>query len=160
MQFQTVFDIHKTGYSEWWFPGLGLIFLIVGGLFVMGRQWLGPKSLQSIPRLLIGFGAIWTVLALLFTLSPHLRLSAALRRGHCVVTEGVVTEYQPMPPTGHGFESFVVSGKRFDYSDYVLSAGFHKTALRGSPIREGVYVRIHHVGNEIARLEIAARREG
>jgi hypothetical protein len=60
-----------------------------------------------------------------------------------------------MPASGHGFESFSVNGKDFKYSDYVLSPGFHRTTLKGSPLREGAHVKIYHVGNDIARIEIA-----
>jgi hypothetical protein len=35
MTFQTVFDIAREGYVAWWFPAIGLVFVFVGGLFVL-----------------------------------------------------------------------------------------------------------------------------
>ncbi|MBV9128726.1 MAG: hypothetical protein JO117_11650 [Verrucomicrobia bacterium] len=60
-----------------------------------------------------------------------------------------------MPYTGHQMEWFVVDGRRFEYSDYVIVPGFNNTASHGGPIRQGLQVRVHYVGNNIARLEVA-----
>ncbi|MBX9769509.1 MAG: hypothetical protein K2X47_19690 [Bdellovibrionales bacterium] len=53
-------------------------------------------------------------------------------------------------------ESFMVSGVRFQYSDYVVTDGFNQTASHGGPISKGAYVRICYdpKGNHILRLEI------
>jgi hypothetical protein len=77
-----------------------------------------------------------------------------------MITEGEVTNYEPLPASGKGSESFVVSGVRFTYSDYQMSPGFHQTRLAKSVIHDGRYVRIHHVDNDIARLEVAADTAG
>jgi hypothetical protein len=55
----------------------------------------------------------------------------------------------------HDQESFTVGNHRFHYADNTISAGFNQTAAHGSPIHDGLHVRIHCVGNDIARLEIA-----
>jgi hypothetical protein len=55
----------------------------------------------------------------------------------------------------HDPERVVVAGRRFYYSDYDIRPGFHQSQSHGGPIRLGLYVRIHHVNGEIARLEIA-----
>jgi len=52
-------------------------------------------------------------------------------------------------------ERFVVNGHHYEYSDYVVSAGFNNTQSHGGPIREGITVRIADVRGKIARLEIA-----
>ena len=72
--------------------------------------------------------------------------------------EGVVTDFQPMPSSGHGQESFTVSGVHFTYSDFVVTSGFHRTNYRGGPVRDGLHVRIHYRGQDIARLEIAGEQ--
>ena len=71
--------------------------------------------------------------------------------------EGTVSQFIPMPYTGHAMESFVVHGVRFAYSDYVITAGFNNTSSHGGPIREGLPVRIWYRGNEILRLDVAKR---
>jgi len=79
----------------------------------------------------------------------------ALRDGQYAVVEGYVSDFVPMPHSGHSMESFVVQGHRFSYSDYVVSAGFNNTASHGGPIREGLYVRVTYTNDVILRLEIA-----
>jgi len=60
-----------------------------------------------------------------------------------------------MPYTGHQDETFTVNGVRFSYSDFGVTCGFNNSASHGGPIREGLQVRIHYVGNAILRLEVA-----
>ncbi len=52
-------------------------------------------------------------------------------------------------------ERFTVCGAAFSYSDYAVTAGFNNTSSHGGPIREGIWVRIAHLGNSIARVELA-----
>ncbi|MGB8296715.1 MAG: hypothetical protein WCG85_14905, partial [Polyangia bacterium] len=54
----------------------------------------------------------------------------------------------------HKTERFSVCGDSFSYSNYLVTAGFNNTNSNGGPIREGMWVRIAHTGNSIARLEI------
>jgi hypothetical protein len=70
--------------------------------------------------------------------------------------EGTVTNFVPMPYYGHAEESFTVSGVPFHYAGeyYDLTPGFHHTASHGGPIKDGIYVRIWYIGNEITKLEI------
>ena len=78
----------------------------------------------------------------------------AVRNHRAQVIEGVVTDFKPMPYTGHAMESFAVNGVRFEYSDFVITAGFNNTSSHGGPIREGLPVKIWYSGGEILRLDI------
>lgn len=89
------------------------------------------------------------------TFADYSVLSKALRDGRLEFVEGVVTNFIPMPYEGHASETFEVKGRRFRYSDYRITAGFNNTKSHGGPLGEGVYIRIWHKGNEIARLEVA-----
>jgi hypothetical protein len=60
-----------------------------------------------------------------------------------------------MPRSGHDKEWFIVGGKRFEYSDYHVTAGFNQTSSHGGPIRKGLNIRVHFEGDSIARLEVA-----
>ena len=72
--------------------------------------------------------------------------------------EGTVSDFHPMPYSGHSYETFAVNGVRFSYSDYVLIPCFNNTASHGGPIREGQQVRIAYSGKCILKLEIARNR--
>ncbi len=73
--------------------------------------------------------------------------------------EGAVTNFNPMPVTGHQSESFTLGGKHFEYSDYHKSFGFNNTASHGGPIyTNGQYLRLRYVKekskNIIMKIEI------
>jgi hypothetical protein len=155
--YRVVFDITKDARPDniaqgWLTAGL---LLAAGVVLLMLRRHLPPLLRLWFPVVVVAFGLL-AVIALAFRNVPQpSELVAAYRAGRCDVVEGVVTQFHPMPPTGHDVESFVVAGKRFRYSDYIHRAGFNQTSSHGGPIHEGVRVRIHYLGEDIAKLEIA-----
>ena len=155
MEYTTVFDVGQSGYRQWSFPAFGLIFVTLGIGSVVFRRQLRSRMAPLFPFVFLGFALFWTLAAFVGTVSDYWSLSSALREDRCIVVEGVVSDFHPMPYTGHQNEWFVVDGKRFEYSDYGAVAGFNNTASHGGPIRKGLQVRVHYVGNDIARLEVA-----
>lgn len=154
MDYSLVFDVTKKGYQAGEGLGIGLLFIGIGaGLLLLQRvvrfRW------TFLPAAFFGFAIFWTVAWVALTLTDYFELASALRHGRCDVVEGLVTQFHPMPPGGHDVESFSVGGKHFEYSDWVMSGGFHQSSTHGGPIREGLRVRIHYLGKDIARLEIA-----
>ena len=160
MSYQTVFDITTVGYKSWSFPAFGLIFIIVGVVLVRNRKIL-PGWWQSHPRasniftfFFLGFAVLWTVGSFGTTYSDYQTLVSCVKNGSAKVVEGTVTNFKPMPVTGHAMESFCVQTACFEFSDFLITAGFNNTSSHGGPIREGLPVRITYVGNTIAKLEI------
>ncbi len=154
MSYTTVFDVTQSGYRQWWFP-VGLIFLAVG----LAMFFLRPLIKSSMGRIFAiivpVFAAFWTLSSLASTASDYFGLAADLRHGRCEVVESAVEQFDPMPYTGHQDESSVVAGHRFHYSDYEVSAGFNQSTSHRGPIHEGLQVRIHRIGNRIAKIEVA-----
>ena len=155
MEYNVIFDVSQSGYRQWPFAALGLIFVAIGTGLVLFRRSLPARTFKFFPFAFLGFAVVWTLFALVCTSREYSGLASAIREGRCEVTEGIVSDFHPMPFSGHEMEWFVVDGKRFEYSDYVVSAGFNKTTSHGGPIHKGVQVRVHHRGNDIARLEVA-----
>lgn len=163
MNYTTVFDMAQDGYTAWWAPAFGLIFAAVGALLVFAPDpmvRLLPSGLQGTARrifnwLFFSFALFWTATAFIVTFGEYETGVAALRDDTASVVEGRVTNFVPMPYTGHAQEHFTVSGQRFSYSDYTMSSRFHNSASHGGPIREGLQVRITYLGQRILRLEIA-----
>jgi len=174
MHYHVVFDVGQAGYRYWWSPAVGLIFILVGALMwrfskqvdevqrvtYFGLSRPGPEFIKTIGAIVLAFAAAWTFLALGLTLTDYLSLRSAVRNRECKIVEGIVENFDPMPAEGHKDESFVVSGERFQYSDYDITAGFNRSRSHGGPIENGIRVRIYYVKaedsrNEIARLEIA-----
>lgn len=156
--YQTVFDVTDAGYRAWQMPVFGLVFMaIASGLLVYEYRFrVGVKRLRrKLAWLLASLATSWTLLVSFVTYSEYSRLSGALASGSASYVEGVVERFVPMPYSGHAMESFEVAGKRFEYSDYVVTAGFNHTASHGGPIRAGRTVKVWYVGDTIVRLQVA-----
>jgi hypothetical protein len=155
MIFQTVFDVTREGYGDWWFPAIGIVAILVSGLFVLNPTlailvgvWFGQKLFS---RVALGFSVFWTVMTFGITYNEYRAATTALKEGRYSIAEGPVTNFVSGPKQ----ESFTVGIRSFSYSDGVVTAGFRHTASSGGPIHEGLYVRVTYVGNLILRLEIA-----
>ena len=155
MEYTTAFDVVQSGYRQGTQAAHGLLFVAVGVGLVFLRRWIPQPPPKFFGQFFLGFSILWTVIAFIGTGGSYSSLSSALRDGNCGIVEGIVSDFHPMPYNGHEQEWFIVEGERFSYSDYILSAGFNNTASHGGPIHKGLQVRIHHVGNDIARLEVA-----
>jgi hypothetical protein len=179
MAYQTVFDAAKVGYN-WTFTAFGLGFVAIGCMLFTIRnlprwnlpqwlpQWNRPQPwLRTTPRfnrwfayVFLGFSLIWTITITYATYSQYSNVQAALKSGHFHVIAGTVTNFKPMPYTGHAMEHFCVERVCFEYSDYVETPGFHNTSSHGGPIQAGLPVRVSYIGNTILRLEVGSGRDG
>lgn len=154
VEYYVAFDVAQAGPRHLWFVALGALFLALGAvLFVFRKRAMGVRKFLA--YVMLPFAALWTFCSLVSVGLGYSSLATALRSGRCQIVEGHVTQFRPMPKEGHALESFVVDGKRFEYSDFILTPGFNNTSSHGGPIREGLRVRIHYLGSDIARLEIA-----
>lgn len=159
IQYETVFDVIETGYRYWWCV---IVFSACFGAIVLDQI----KTTRFIPDLdgplkrgnlyiLLTVGGSLAFIFFLLTFPEYYGLRSALRQGKIGIVEGKVENFVPMPYKGHAVESFTVSGKRFEYSDYMASPGFRQTASHGGPIREDLNVRVFFLDSLIARLDVA-----
>ena len=157
--FTVVFDVTQQGYRHWTSPAFGLIFVAIGIGLLIHRYYRPARKSAAFPRvfpyLYLGFALMWTTVAFAATFGDYTRLRDAVRSGRCEMVEGAITSFVTMPYQGHAMEHFVVNGHYFEYSDFVVTAGFNNTQSHGGPLGEGRRVRICNVGGEIARLEVA-----
>jgi hypothetical protein len=97
----------------------------------------------------------WSTAAFIATYVEYARLRNALRDGKAVLVEGRVVNFSAEPAAGHAPETFDVAGTHFAYQGVGgVSAAFNQSKPRGGPIRDGVQVRIWHLGGKIARLDL------
>jgi hypothetical protein len=120
--FHVVFDAGQHG-PDLSFAAFGLIFVVIGvGLFAfrsdprLARMWRGGQP-GIFPALFLGFAILWTTLSTVGTLVDWQSTQTAIHNGAPAV-EGVVSNFHPMPATGHEDEHFTVQGVYFAYSDY------------------------------------------
>jgi hypothetical protein len=160
VNYRTVFDIADAGYKSWTFPAFGLIFVGIGVVLVVVRKhlpgWWGkhPRASAAFSLYFLGFAVLWTTANFLFTYRDYSSLISAERSGRVQVAEGRVSDFKPMPVTGHAMEHFCVGSKCFEYSDSVITGGFNNTSSHGGPIKQDLPVRVTFVGNEIVKLEV------
>jgi len=154
-QYVVFFEVSQTGY-EWWFPALGLLFVLFGWMFdKMFRRssWALFRYWSFSGTMMLWFGCLWTLVVFGISFPRYVGAQYAYRTGHYAVVEGHVTDFDPMT-YDHPKECFTVSSQRFCYSDDVLKPGFNQTASHSGPIRDGLPVRISYADNTILRLEI------
>lgn len=108
--------------------------------------------------LFFGFAVIWTGVTAFGIYREYREISVAMTEHKLDLIEGRVSDFTPMPYTGHTMVRFCVRNVYFAYSDYVHTFGFHNTVSHGGPIRDGLGVRIAYVGNVIVRLDVATTR--
>jgi hypothetical protein len=169
MKFQTYYDVLSTSEYLWFLPTLGLaigVTLVVLGSY---KKFTSLRVSENKMRWWVK-GIFLCLLFLLATSGLQLFKSIQsqkqskhwLSKGAFEVVEGPVTHFRRAgyskdnaSRTFHPYESFKVKGIPFEYADLEVSkGGFHKTTLRGGPIREGLMVRITYHGNIILKLEI------
>ncbi len=159
IEYVTVFDVTTAGFKGWGFVVLGLFFITLG-LALLVIIWnrivrnVPPTMAQWYPTVILGFAALLTTWACLTSVSDYRSAVAAMETHQASLVEGVVTNFHPMPRSGHGSDSFYVEGVRFAFSDFVSTAGFNQTESHGGPIHAGLRVRIWHTRGEILRLDI------
>ena len=155
MHFDVVFDVaQQNAVSIWWvLAGLPLLLVALG--LTLLRKRMRSNVPAGIAWLVALPGVFWMIATGVNLLGGRAVLKDALSSNRCEIVEGRITALDPMPFEGHKDERIIVGDKRFYYSDYGMTPGFHLTVSHGGPLRVGQYVRIHCLGNDIARLEIA-----
>ncbi len=87
------------------------------------------------------------------------RLKEIIENKSYEVVEGEIEDFSHYTKGGHIFERFNVQGVKFEYSDYILNEGYHKTSINGGLIeKNGQQVKISYITkdneNLILKLEI------
>ena len=153
-EYTVVFDITQHTGRDLWFVGFGVLFMVIGAVAIVRTRGRPERSVRVASFGIFGFATLWTIGAGVGVLGGARRLAADLQAGRCSVVEGTVANFTPMPANGKGRESFDVNGVPFYYSEYEITPGFRQTAHEGGPIHDGLRVRIHYEGNDIALLEV------
>ena len=162
MTYRTAFDLARSGVPFEPFLLIPLVLAAVGALLVfmpglMNR--LLPGGPKGSARVIFSwfyflFTATLSVVVLTAYYGSYFGMRQALRTGQAAVVEGCLETFHPMPEGGHDEERIKVGGQVFTYSDYILTPGFSQSESHGGPIHADSRVRIHAVGDTIARLEV------
>lgn len=109
--------------------------------------------------------SLWIVVlsvGILFRYSTYTKIKNARLNNEFEIVNGTIDKLKI--ETGRiNFQKFTVNGVLFEISDNVTNGGYNKTVLNGSPIREGLCVKIYYINkindNIIVRLELIKQDE-
>jgi hypothetical protein len=121
-------------------PGI-ILFGIIGAVIAIVQR--RRRLSKSFIMLTVFVCAVFLLLAAYAYSAPgvqdmYARAREAYMEGQYATIEGTVTNFHPMPYSGHQNETFSVNGLQFSYSDYVLVPCFNNTSSHGGPIHEGL----------------------
>jgi hypothetical protein len=128
---------------------------LVNPLFDLTRR----QSHKLFGTVFVSFAGLMALLVIPSTILDYVHTRASYTHRTYQIVEGSVTDFDPMPVTGHRVETFKVAGIRFAFSDFDESDyGYNNTASHGGVIRQGLWVRICYLPrqerNVILKLEI------
>lgn len=152
----------QTVYQVSWFNVAAEILPRLFGVVLLGVAlvaFLRPRRGAKISRL-IGFifAAMLILAAGIFIISEvvaegHQSIKA-LQTGQCRVVEGTVTVLEVGWPSGHGHNERI----RIGTDEFQFSVGnqmtYHWVIRNGGPLTNGVYARLHVLGEDILKVEI------
>jgi len=155
VNYHIVFDALQTGSQLAICLFTPLFLLVPGAVGCALKRFRDPLSVLTGKVLLLisiaSFGVSLVVATISFV--EYHKMKLALAEGDYQVTEGIVTEFVPMPPSGHPVESFSAGGSFFHYGSGWDSIVFNSAWNRGY-IHNDAQVRITHRGVDILRVEV------
>lgn len=159
MNCSVIYDLTRAGYEAWWFPCLGLVACAgAAAIYVLFRlapaKLVNPSARGGI-LLVMPLSLIWSLVSFILTYSEYDRLRNAYEHGAYQEVSGRIKNYTNSgPDIQPGTVRFAVDNATFSYSRYEAGAGYHGAGGSGTPLRDGVTVRVKHIENSIVRLEV------
>ena len=115
----------------------------------------GLRSVYVLLILGIAVFAVSIATSLISQYRQYDRVERAWRSGQYETVEGYVEFFSPMPYAGHAYESFVIDGVAFYYSDFSSTVGYHNARSHGGVITgNGQYLRIGYIPGDGAKDNI------
>ena len=155
MNYHVVFDALQNGSQLAICLFIPLFLLVPGAVGWALKRSPDPHSVLKGKVFLFISIASFGVSLVVATISlvEYHQMKLALAEGDYQVTEGIVKEFVPMPPSGHPVENFRAGGASFHYGSGWDSVVFNSAWNRGY-IHNGAQVRITHRGVDILRVEV------
>ena len=144
MNYITIYQFSPKGIRPDLYAIAFTTLIVCGLLFYFSRYSRKRKEVRVGAILLFALMEIFTIYSAWSEMSADSACNSAFKSGQYSVIEGTVEDFRPMPYEGHANEQFHVGSVRFSYSDYEDRPGFNQSSSHGSPIREGLKVRISY----------------
>jgi hypothetical protein len=155
MNYTTIFEAAPDNWSVFSaiIPLVFLALLGFGVVFALKRIQKGYSFWRQVAIFtgyIFGVGAsIFLILILSHTpgiVSEKQNLNNSIKTENYLITEGEVENFTIIPSNGQVFESFIIDGVYFEYSDFIIYGGFNQTSNNGGPIsHDGQHFRISYL---------------
>ncbi len=153
---QPLYDIQNDWLKLFRPPAFGMGMVVLCCLFIRYKRYLRPQSHKFVPYVAIVVISVVTAIGTIANILHWSALVRALKNGDCRTVEGEVKSFHPRSVTPENApESFCVADVCFSYIARDLTPHFNLTKAEGSPLENGVYVKVWYSGRDILRLEIA-----
>jgi hypothetical protein len=168
MKYKVIYEY--TSSESVFIHGIILTSLLCIGIMLVIVIRKNIKSYSIIRQLFIFFGYALGTLSLIMLVvyiigipeikSNRNKIEGLIEKKEYMTIEGKIENLELQEESGHIFESFIVKGIFFKYSDYIINEGFHQTSKKNGPIKmNGQLVRIYYITkdnqNIILKLELA-----
>jgi len=162
VRYDLVYDVATEPVRGWPLGIVAVVAGIVGVAALVLRRRIpeidtnaGRVPGGAFVALLAGAVAFITGSMLASSLGDQRDMREALRDGRATPVEGPVFGLKEDGYQNHRSVSFEVDGTRLEYSESSIDQnGYRTLPSKGSPLRDGLAVRIVHLGPRILRLEI------
>ncbi|MBQ4467269.1 MAG: hypothetical protein II918_03510 [Firmicutes bacterium] len=86
------------------------------------------------------------IFGIVFEITDQFKYHEILANDNAEVIEGYVEHFHAMPYNGHDTEHFEINGTVFEYTDYSIVSGYHKTYSHGGVIKQnGQHLKIKYI---------------
>lgn len=134
---------------------------LLGGIFLLVISFISFKLRFRIKRIFLKVLPYMSIiLAVIFLVifvnksKEYKKYKNILIKGQHKVLEGVVEELNTIEPGVRDYETLIVNGVTFKYSDFKDNIGFKNSVYMGGPLYLGAEVRIFYYNNVILALWI------
>ncbi len=155
MEYHTVFDVIQNGV-HWLGPFVifvaAALFLLIGWVLRQSDE-RNASARGLIFHAVGGIGVLGALVLFASAVAEYHEASKLLADRRYSMIEGAVSNFIPMPPGGHGVESFGINGVAFSYGSGWGSTYFN-SEWNGGSLHDGVHARITYRGADILKVEV------
>ena len=144
--YELVYNIDNS-----FFPFIKIPLFFLGMLIVLFS--FKRRDISTFNKIGIWFAIIFISILFVIALYSGISKKYKLSKTTPNIIEGEISNFVPMPYSGHAYESFIVNGVSFYYSDYHITGCFNQTKSHGGAIRgNGQKIKVAYSGNCIMKL--------
>lgn len=167
MKYETLYEYAPESSKIFYLIPLLLFTIVCIGYIIFQKKYFKNFSIQRqiVLFFVYLFGGVSFIMTIFMInkipkiISSEKQFKEIIQTKSYSQIEGEIDHFQIQEINGQYFESFSINNIKFEYSDYIVIEGFHRTSRNNGPIKmNGQYFRISYITedskNLILKLEI------